>query len=198
MTHKERKIFGTKSHRGSAKQMAGLAVAALTFSTTVTGCSQEKREYALPPSFCGVQEKKDLYAPIFPPGKSLSQGKTTKSIKGAEEYEQCQYYIDGYAKVTVSGNWYDKEQSPQPTLDSLIAEHGTYKPKKVSGAYNAATWPYGAVSLVKCPNSEYRANLYSLTIYSSTIKDRDESHRALGDLIQSFTAKVLKKLPCGK
>ncbi|MBI0296512.1 hypothetical protein JBE04_19095 [Streptomyces sp. PRKS01-29] len=173
----------------------GVFCLVLAVSTTLTGCSQEKRNYQLPATFCGIHEKKSLYAPIFPPGDKLKQN-SLRALKGVEESERCDYYIDGYVKITVNGDWYDKMLTPQPTLESLIAEHGNYKPKKVSGKHSAATWPYGAVSLVKCPNSEYRANLYSLTIYSDAIKDRDESHRVLGDLIQSFTSKVLKILPC--
>ncbi|MFD5385952.1 hypothetical protein ACFWMG_13540 [Streptomyces sp. NPDC127074] len=173
----------------------GFFALVLALSTTFTGCSQEKRSYQLPSTFCGIHEKESLYAPIFPPGDKLKQN-SLRALKGVEESERCDYYIDGYVKITVNGDWYDKTLTPQPTLTSLIAEHGNYKPRRVPGKHSAATWPYGAVSLVECPNSEYRANLYSLTIYSDAIKDRDESHRVLGNLIQSFTSKVLNVLPC--
>ncbi|MEV0266605.1 hypothetical protein AB0I49_35390 [Streptomyces sp. NPDC050617] len=184
-----------RRHRKIGRHTGVAAATAVALLAPLTACSDPQREYAVPSKLCGIRLDKSLYAPIFPAGK---QEKQEDPIKGEADHEQCNVYIDGFVKITVSGLWTDRTITPQPTLATLVAEHGPYKAERVPGKYPAATWPSGALTLVECPNPKYRANLYSLTIATQTIKDHDKSHDVLGKLIQAYTEKVLEMLPCGK
>ena len=177
------------------------------FSLLVVSCSTGTPgpEYAIPGKLCGLELPKKSYAPLFGPGGAIQRTDSLEEMGSFEVRRQgCQFLVDDEPAVSLSGDWAMKNDRVEPsTPREVVAERTRAKPRKYPGAYDVATWRYGAVAAIDCPrprgdkNAAYSRYLLEVHANKAPLNDDpDRAHEVFGKLAQLAMAEVVKKLPC--
>ncbi|MGX1272718.1 hypothetical protein [Streptomyces phaeoluteigriseus] len=176
------------ARRTASEKLIHFPTAALTaLLLLVSGCGNEeqKRNYAIPRSLCGMNVDSEALASFLPAGQKVTvKDRSYPGTKG------CQVIVDGTLIVTAVQTWVDEGRTAafvaaSQSLDTVdrSAEEGRYQ---YSG-YEAYGKTHG------CVDTKYKQELYAvIQAPSSEHHDPDAMKR----LIVSFTKSVEESAEC--
>ncbi|WP_416986083.1 hypothetical protein [Streptomyces sp. T028] len=161
------------------------AVTALLSILTGCGGGEEKREYAIPDTLCGIAVDPEAFAPLFPPGKTL-----TVTEKDYATATSCNIVVDKKSFATTTRTWLEEGRTTAYFATSLSLD----PPKRSAEADRYRYSDREAFAKTqKCVDSQHKQELYTaVQIWDKTYKDADAMKR----LISSFTTEVEKSAAC--
>ncbi|MFF5639093.1 hypothetical protein [Streptomyces sp. NPDC012825] len=162
----------------------------LAIGVTISACSkthEEKREYALPDSLCGVKVAPDLLSPFLPPGKKLSVKE--KAPDGGTK--TCELFIDGQPGVFATQVWWREEDSIAEVA-SVQAMVGTGEVSSDQKYLHSGTGAVGRPT--GCADSDHpQQKLYTvIQVFAAGRDDKPTMKR----LITDYTSAVEKSAAC--
>ncbi|MES9806197.1 MULTISPECIES: hypothetical protein [Streptomyces] len=162
----------------------------LAIGMTISACSkthEEKREYALPHSLCGVEVAPDLLSPFLPPGEKLSVKEETPD--GGTE--TCELFIDGQPGVFATQIWWREEDS----ITEVASVQAMVGSGEVSSDQKYLHSGTGAVGMpAGCVDSDHpQQKLY--TVIQVFAAGRDDKS-TMKQLITDYTTAVEKSEAC--
>ncbi|USQ83824.1 hypothetical protein NFX46_08475 [Streptomyces phaeoluteigriseus] len=171
----------------SEKPIRFFAAALISLFLLLTGCANEeqKRDYVIPRTLCGMAVDSDALASFLPAGHKVTvKDSPYPGTKG------CQVIVDRILIVTALQMWADEGQ----TAASVAAgqSFGTLDRSAEEGRYQYSGYEaYGKTQ--GCVDKKYKQELYVM-IEASNAKLRDPD--AMKRLIASFTKSVEKSVEC--
>ncbi|MEU3329373.1 hypothetical protein ACH4LN_31290 [Streptomyces albus] len=119
---------------------------ALILCTVVlsSGCgTDEKKEYSVPDSLCGVQVSARLLAPLLPPGKSVKLERKDPLLNHGSIH--CNVMVDGKTVFIASQTWQDRGDAM-----SMAIVQPELEPETLNGSAYFQYSEKGAVKRVDC------------------------------------------------
>lgn len=172
------------------RRSVGLVALALVLPIGLAGCGgEEKKEYAVPTSLCGVPVDPQLLDPLLPPGKKISQ-REGHYAKGVPR-QGCSVKIDGDVWLHLYGEWREAGFTALDAAADHVVGGGGFR-TTTNG--EIASWYRGAATAFPCRNGEWKA--YSTVAESVERDDRDANEEALQKFIGSYSKALAKELPC--
>jgi len=157
---------------------------------TAVGCSEEqKREYTLPTSLCGVSVPTSALSQLLPVGKRLTVDEATPV---PDALTTCEASVDGDMVLSLEQEHRDVGAS---AYDIARDRFGVKQPKSAqqrSVAYSDRV----AVSVVKCRGGE--SGDEDITVAVKVLKPAHQNESAMKYLILGYTSAFKKQQPCGK
>lgn len=163
-----------------------LSVAVITIA--VGGCSEDqKREYTLPKSLCGVPAPTQALSRLLPAGKHLAVDEATPV---ADAITTCKATVDGDLVLSLER---ENREVGASARDIAVNQLGVKQPVSAgSGSVSYADW--AAVSVVECRGGGVADKDISVAVKVLQPGHRDES--AMKELILQYTSAFKKQQPC--
>jgi hypothetical protein len=156
-----------------------MGVMSLLVSLAGCGAEEQKREYAIPDSVCGISVDPDSFSPLFPPGK-----KVDVQSQIYETSQVCDVVVDKTTIATMTQAWL-----PKGATTTYFAAYISLDPPRRSvgaGLYRySGREAFGKTE--KCVDVRHGQELYTATqVWSKGYNDADAMRR----LIVSYTRRV--------
>ncbi|MFD8421837.1 hypothetical protein [Streptomyces sp. NPDC059466] len=166
----------------------GVCLSVVAVMIVVAGCSEEqKREYTLPKSLCGVPAPTQALSRLLPAGKRLSLDEATPV---ADAITTCKATVDGALVLSLER---EIREAGASARDIAVNQLGVKQP--VSAERNSVAYAdWAAVSVVECRGGGAADKDISVAVKVLKPGHRDES--AMKELILEYTSAFKKQQPC--
>ncbi|WP_146252179.1 hypothetical protein [Streptomyces carminius] len=152
----------------------------------LTGCTEgeeEKREYSIPESLCGVNIDTDLTEPFMPPGKRIHQEEENSLIIWS-----CDISVDGEDVFRISRDSWE----PGWSTRRFAVRHAYVKPEHESEDKSYVYSDNGAVATVRCTEQGGDRDLF----LAAKADENSADEKAMEKLITAYREEFLKNDPC--
>lgn len=185
---------------GGALVLALLAAGITVFLTRGSDGPAE-REYAVPDTLCGLDVPRELYEPLFPPGRDLRIEQSYEGSTGLATLDQCRITVDGELVIWSDTSGLDGFQAfidgRSAALVRETGELGYEVPEgtPVSGEFEAMAWPGFAIAGTSCEPGQI-IHSFTVGLGASHLADDAESVETFAALIQPFMAAAVDASVC--
>ncbi|MFE5137515.1 hypothetical protein ACFRDV_07520 [Streptomyces fagopyri] len=166
----------------------GVHLSGAAMTIAVAGCSDEqKREYTLPDSLCGVPAPKRALSRLLPAGKHLAVDKATPV---ADAITTCRASVDGHLVLSLEREIREVGASARDIAVNQLGVKQLTSAERDSVAYADRA----AVSVVQCRGGGAADKDISIAVKVLEPGHRNEA--AMKELILEYTSAFKKRQPC--
>ncbi|MGW4980635.1 hypothetical protein [Streptomyces mirabilis] len=154
---------------------------------SLTGCSGEEKNYAVPDELCGAQVKPELTRALLPSGDKIRVLKEASNT--ASPHQFCTVSVDNKVQLRTEGAW----QATGTTAKKAAEKSLVFNTRSTEDG-RFAIGRGAAVTVVDCKNSKYKAERFSFKIVVNHPEGDidDKMQRFLAAFSESYS----KTLPC--
>ncbi|MEU0033873.1 hypothetical protein [Streptomyces sp. NPDC006333] len=166
----------------------GVCLSVVAMTIAVAGCSEEQKpEYTLPKSLCGVPAPSQALSRLLPAGKHLALDEATPV---ADAITTCKATVDGDLVLSLER---ESREAGASARDIAVNQLGVKQP--MSAERNSVAYAdWAAVSVVECRGGGTGDKDISVAVKVLKPGHRDES--AMKELIVEYTSAFKKQQPC--
>jgi hypothetical protein len=159
-------------------------VAALLLSVSGCGAEEERREYSVPESLCGLDLGAGLVDPFLPPGKRIHQIEEDDSTDWS-----CDVSVDGEDVFQVTWEWWEPGWSTRRFASSQAYVKPEHEAADESYVYSGR----GAVTAVRCAE---RGQDWDVFLAARVRNEGVSDAEAMEEFIVAYREELMRSDPC--